>query len=633
MKKVILNFALFAMAIGMNTNAHAQVIRSVVGHASVGYSGDGGLASSATIGSAAGVAMDSHRNMYVADCNNNVVRKVTPTGIITTVAGTGLFGYSGDGGAAVAAKLYYPMGVAVDKYNNLYIADDGNFVVRKVDTLGVISTVAGDGSGLFGTTGDGGPATAARFSGVVAITFDKYSNMYIADGNTRIRKVNTSGIISTVAGSSLWGYTGDGSAAVSAALAGPVSLAVDTLGNIYFTDQLNNVVRKVSAAGIITTLAGTGEAGFTGDGGSALLAKMNNPAGLTIDNAGNIFVADQGNNRIRKINASGLISTIAGTGAADFAGDGGLAVAAKLNSPAALCLNSNGDLFIADNSNYAVREIVNPSSTLITSMAGTEICNSTPTVFSTHTVNADYGINYQWTVNAVNVGTDSNSYYSATLHDGDDIMVALIDPVTGSVLDHSNVIHMVVNSWVTPSISIINTTGSVISSGTPVTFTTAAVNGGTIPSYQWRNNGVAIVSATSSTYTAASVTASDSIICVLTSTAPCPLPVVVTSNTLSVTISTEVPMVQTATFNVKLMPNPNSGTFNIEANSGSEEASQLEYIITNMLGQTVYTNTMSAQNGTFNGQIALDNKLPNGIYLLNARSGNTSSVIPFSVSK
>ena len=227
MKSLILTSAIIVAALLANITGSAQKIRTIAGTGSIGYSGDGGQAVHAMIGGSWGIALDGNGDLFFADDDNNVIRKIAPSGVITTIAGTATPGYSGDGGPATAARLNYPSGIATDGHGNLYIADNGNYVIRKIDATGTITTVAGNGT--WGYSGDGGPAVSARLNGCVAMAFDRAGNMYIADGNTRIRKVNTTGTISTVAGGSMWGYSGDGGAAVGAALAGPCGIAIDTL--------------------------------------------------------------------------------------------------------------------------------------------------------------------------------------------------------------------------------------------------------------------------------------------------------------------------------------------------------------------------------------------------------------------
>jgi trimeric autotransporter adhesin len=319
-------------------------IFTVAGNALQGFSGDGGPARNATLLIPQGVALDSKGNLYIADQWNNRVRKVDTSGIITTIAGNGTEGFGGDGGPAVGAELDRPTGLAVDNAGSLYIADTNNHRVRKVDPSGIISTVAGTGTPGF--NGDGGPAINAEinFPGSLAT---KGGNLYIADvANDRIRKVDSMGKISTVAGNGTQGFGGDGGPATSAQLAQPWGVTVHG-ANIYIADTLNHRVRKVDSSGKISTVAGDGSAGFGGDGGPATNAMLNWPYSVGVDGSGNLYIADWAEERVRKVNTSGTISTFAGNGTAGFSGDGGPATSAQLG-PADVASDGNGNFYIAD---------------------------------------------------------------------------------------------------------------------------------------------------------------------------------------------------------------------------------------------------------------------------------------------
>jgi uncharacterized protein (TIGR03437 family) len=326
-------------------------IATFAGNGGYSYSGDGGPATSAQLNAPHGVAADSAGNFYIADSGNNVVRKVSAGGAITTLAGTGTAGFGGDGGVATSAQLSGPQGVAVDGAGNVYIADTGNSRVREVSGS-TITTVAG--SGTPGYAGDGGAAASAKLYSPVGLALDAKGNLYIADtNNSAIRKV-TSGTISTVAGNGLQGYSGDGSAALNAQLNDPQGVAVDTAGNLYITDTLNYRVRMVSPNGKIATIAGNGVGGYSGDGGPAGQAQLSYPTGIAVDTAGDVFFADAGAS-VRKVFASGTISTIAGNGSIGYTGDGGAATSASLNGPTGIAVDSRGDLYVADSGNNAVR--------------------------------------------------------------------------------------------------------------------------------------------------------------------------------------------------------------------------------------------------------------------------------------
>ncbi|GGG86553.1 NHL repeat-containing protein [Edaphobacter dinghuensis] len=347
-----------AIAIG-STHADAQTISTYAGNGTAGFSGNGGAATSAEIDFPSGVGTDSSGNLYIADFDNNRVRKVTlSTGIITAFAGNGTVGYSGDGGAAVNAEFEYPYDVAVDSSGNAYISDSSGCRVRKVVPAGTISTIAGNGN--CGYSGDGGAATSAELI-PTGIAVDSSGNVYIADGNnSRIRKVTVStGIITTVAGNGTAGDTGDGGAATSAELDTPYGVAVDGSGNIYIADVSANVIRKVTAStGIISRVAGNGTRGYSGDGGAATSAELEQPRGITVDSSANIYIADSLNYRIRKVTAStGIITTYAGDGTRGYSGDGGSPTAAELNVPYDVAVGSSGVIYIADQYNSRIRAV------------------------------------------------------------------------------------------------------------------------------------------------------------------------------------------------------------------------------------------------------------------------------------
>ncbi len=346
-------------------------ISTVAGNGTPGFSGDNGSGTSAEINTVYGIAADSAGRVFIADIYNCVIRELTTAGIIKTVAGVGqTCSFSGDGGAATSANLYYPFGVAVDSSDNMYIADSYSLRIRKAALGGTINTIAGNGSLYF--AGSGTPATGASFYSPTSAVPDASGNVYIADQqNCIVRKVDTSGTITTVAGMpGQCGYGGDGGAATSALLYSPTKSVADASGNLYIADLNNCAIRKVAAGtGIITTYAGIAQScGFNGDGGPATSAQIYQPSGLTLDASNNLYIADNANSRIRKVTSAGIISTIAGNGSYGYSGDGGLATNAMLSGPTDVAVSPSGNVYIADSYNSRVR-MVNTSG-IITTVAG-----------------------------------------------------------------------------------------------------------------------------------------------------------------------------------------------------------------------------------------------------------------------
>ena len=338
----------------------AQNIYTVAGNGVAGFGGDDSSAIHAPLNLPFGIAIDSVGNVYIADKANNRVRKINEAGIITTIAGNGIGGYSGDGGWATAASIYDITGVAVDKYGSVYIADKSNQRIRKVDTIGIITTIAG--TGIASYNGDNIIATTAQLNNPRGVAIDTKGNVYIADqANERIRKIDTQGIITTVIGNGTIGFSGDNGQATLAQLNNPYSLAIDRIGNIYVCDVDNQRIRKIDTTGIITSVAGNGTGGYSGDNEIATTAALNEPIGVATDTNGNIYIADGWNNRIRLVNNMGIINTIVGTGASGFAGDGNPAILATLYLPYGIAISKTGSIYIADNGNNRIRKTAIPT--------------------------------------------------------------------------------------------------------------------------------------------------------------------------------------------------------------------------------------------------------------------------------
>ncbi|MBX7221598.1 MAG: SMP-30/gluconolactonase/LRE family protein [Blastocatellia bacterium] len=347
-------------------DAKTGLITTVAGNGKATFDQDNVSATQAALNSPSGVILDDKRNLYITDQRNNRIRRVdAATGIISTVAGNGKLGFDGDNGPAKNASLGLGMGegggsgsIGLDRSGNLVIADAFNHRVRRVDAkTGIITTLAGNGNPTY--SGDGGPALAAALTGPFSVAVDGLGNVVVFDsGNSRVRRIDAiTGIITTVVGKSF--ENGDGGQAVGANLNGPAAAIFDTKGNLLVCDTRNHQIRKVDGVtGVITTLAGTGSPGFAGDNGPATKALLNQPQGLAVDPRGNIFVSDSLNNRIRRIDTStGTIVTVAGTGRPGFMGDGMNALMAELDTPTALALDEKGFIYIADSRNHRIRRL------------------------------------------------------------------------------------------------------------------------------------------------------------------------------------------------------------------------------------------------------------------------------------
>jgi uncharacterized protein (TIGR03437 family) len=338
------------------------VLSNVAGNGVQSYSGDGGPAALAQLNGPASIAADAAGNLYFADSLNHRIRRITAGGRIDTVAGNGTQGFSGDGGPAVSAQLNNPLGVAVDTAGNLYIADTDNNRIRKVATNGTITTIAGNGNASF--FGDETPALQASVHAPEGLVVAPDGTIYIADTlNQRVRRLAPNGVIHTLAGNGNMAFSGDGTDATKVSLNLPTGVALDGAGNVYIADHGNNRVRMVTPAGAISTIAGNGNPGNGGNGFAATSAPLNSPQNIAVDSAGNVYIAEFGANDLRRVGTDGTIAAFAGTGACCYSGDGGLATAATLNSPWGIAVDSVGDVYFTDFGNNAVRAIGSASST------------------------------------------------------------------------------------------------------------------------------------------------------------------------------------------------------------------------------------------------------------------------------
>ncbi len=419
------------------------IASTVAGTGVSGYSGDGGPGTSAQFNFPMGTARDSQGNLYVADTANSVVRKLSAGGTVSTVAGNGTQGYSGDGGPATSAQLAFPTAVALDGAGNLFIADYLNACVRKVDTNGMISTLA----------------TASGFL-VRGVAADVAGNVYYSGSFEGVWEVDPQGVITKIAGNGTPGFSGDGGPAIDAQTSGLAGLALDGLGNLYIAEVLNSDIRKVDTNGTITTIAGDQQFGYSGDGGPATSAKFNGPTDVRVDAAGNLYVVDSSNNRIRKVDAGGTISTIVGDGNFGYAGDGGLASFARFASPSAIALDGSGNLFIADTGNSVIRKVQVDTTTLDFGVVTVTQTGGPISVIVSNTGNA--GLNVGSIVASNSFGVQTTCSSSTPLPPGSECSVdvtftpAINGNVTGTVTlsddaaGNPHVIHLKGQGYIAP---------------------------------------------------------------------------------------------------------------------------------------------------------------------------------------
>jgi sugar lactone lactonase YvrE len=336
--------------------AKAQLIITVAGTGVAGSGGDGGPATAAQLYNPNSLVFDKVGNMYITDVANNKIRKVDASGVITTIAGNGSGIYSGDGGQATAAGLATPASIAIDSESNLYTGTVGDYRIRKIGKDGIITTIAGNGS--VGFNGDNIPATSAQLYGPYMGFVDNKGDVYFTDrGSNRVRKINTTGIITTIAGNGTNSYSGDNGPATAATLKDPIWPSISPSGDIFIPENYGYRIRRIDPLGVITTFAGTGIVGNDGDGGPATNARFTLPNGVAFDDTGNVYVADFQGGVVRKINAGGIITRLAGNGVAGYGGDGGPATLAQI-TPNTIALDKKGNVYIADYGNNRIRKLI-----------------------------------------------------------------------------------------------------------------------------------------------------------------------------------------------------------------------------------------------------------------------------------
>ena len=371
---------------GILTVTPGRTVSTVAGTGILGSTGDSGQAVAATVANPAAVAYDATGNLYLADAQNHVIREISKAGIITVVAGTeATEGYSGDNGPATSATLDSPTGVAVDANGNIFIADSHNHRIREVSS-GTITTIAGTGTAGF--SGDNGAATSAQLALPSAVAVDSTGNIYIADtNNQRIRMISGT-TISTIAGDGEELFAGDGAAATAAVLDSPTGVAVDKSGNVYIADRHNQRIRMISGT-TISTIAGSGTAGFSGDGATATAAQLFKPSGVSVDASGNVYIADTGNQRIREL-GGGAIATIVGSGQQGYGADTTAPTGVNLNSPRSVAPDALGNLSISDKLNERIRAAALP--TLTYTSDGVGILSPTQSVTLANTGTASISV-------------------------------------------------------------------------------------------------------------------------------------------------------------------------------------------------------------------------------------------------
>ena len=529
---------------------HAQIIKTVVGTDCYNYGGDGGPATSAHISDPyyCYPAFDNAGNMYFAETDLNLIRRVdAATGIITTVAGTfNVIGYTGDGGPAANALLYHPASLAIDDAGNIYIADQVSTVIRMINPAGIITTASGPYATSCGV-GDGGPLSGAQFEAIAGLTTDHNGNLYISDyGCDVVRKVNSAGIVSTVAGNATHGFSGDNGPATSAQLAYPCPVAVDNSGNIYIPDAQNHRVRRVDAVtGIITTVAGTGVLGYSGDGGPATSAQTSFPGSVVIDNAGNFYFGDY-NMVIRKVDPAGIITTYAGNGTPGYTGDGGPAQNAEiLLTEGRISMDNLGNIYFINYYSCVIREVptcVNPV-TMTHTAVNTKICNSGTAVFAVIANNAS-GLLWQFndgtswkplTDDAVYAGSNTNQLTITASNNSLNGFLYRCVASNNCGTINSTPDTLTILTATPPAISI-SASATSICPGTTINFTAIPVNGGSAPQYQWLKNGIN-TGTNSSTYSDNSSINNDQLSCMLTSNSTCVTTTQAVSNNIIIQVN------------------------------------------------------------------------------------------------
>lgn len=621
-KLLLFRLTLILALTGYCISGYSQIITTVAGTGAV-YSGEGVPATTAGISGPVSGCFDKFGNYYFVDRLANRVRKVTPLGTISTVAGNGTYGALGDGSAATAAQLASPSSVAADTSGNLYVADRNNNKIRRISAAtGTITTFAGTGTAGF--SGESGPATAADINAPVSIAIDKFSNLYIATSDYRIRKVSSAGIITTIAGTGIAGFAGDGAVAISALLGTPGGLATDDTGNVYIAqpDVTINRVRKIDMGGIIHTVAGNGSGVYSGDGMAATAAAIS-PYAISFDASNNLFIADSLNQRIYKVDvATQTLHRLAGNGTPGDIGDSGPATAAEVYTPLGLANDMCGNLYVATFGGSApgtgrrIREILlksshPPVSATITASPGDTVCAGMAITVTASTTGMGTPYLYAWEVNGFVVASSTANSYSFTPVNGDIVkcIYKYIEQCSGDTIEvASNSLPLVVLPVSVPTISITATSPVIFGHTVTVNATVAGAGSGYYINWYNRNILFAITSTPMITYV--KLSGEDTITAMVVSTS---LTGCYDSATSAAAIVTGTPIwvkdVSTEDLSLTVFPNPAHNYLNISFSSSVTGGAVIT--VGNMHGSMLIRKIMK----TASEDIDLTD-LPSGVYTL-----------------
>ncbi len=603
MKFIFFCFVVFLFV--PHCGAQTGVITTIAGDGYNVDTGDGGPATAAGMYQGGCSAYDTYGNFYISQGANYTIRKISASGIITRYAGIGVRGYTGDGGPASLARLYSPSNLVVDDSGNLYFSEYYIGVIRKIDfRTSIITTIAGNGNNI--DSGDGNAATDAAICSATELRFSKNGDLYFGTVANHVRKIDFStGIISTVAGNGIGGYSGDGGAATDAKI-GAFGIWIDSTNKLYIADGQSRIRMVNLTTNVITTFAGGDSTRYNGDSIPATSARLQ-PLGLYGDKFGNLFAADKYNERIRKIDASGTIFTVAGDGIRGFSGDGHSADSAELSTPFSLAVDSCDNIIFDDNDNVRIRKVTYPAYPTITitdGAADNRLCYGMPVTFTAAVTLPGYAPTYQWRVNGVAVGTSSYTYTYAPAN-GDSIQCTLTSNLycvtTPTAL--SNTLHLVVDSLLVPVITVSCPAHAAIGDTVTCTATVAGTGSGYL--LHWKNHNVEFAATTGPTVSYIKTQPTDSITASVASNGRGCYDSAF-SNARIVALNTATPQVQPQPA-ITVYPNPAHDILYVYYPEGLQTLT-----ITNLLGQVVYTTTTVTG---LQASIPVSN-LPAGIYFV-----------------